>query len=321
MKNNLSFVVQERLWTKNPWIVLLSTLAMSAGGLIVGSVLSMALVGSVLVSMGVLEDFESFERMISVSPEFKTSLLIIQAISAVSAFILFPILALKYALKERLEPHVHAFNFNVETALMAAFITVFFMGVNSYIIEWNESFVFPDGFQELESLLRDQEEKALVMTQLLTTFDSFGYTLFAFFVIAIIPGFGEELLFRGILQNQLYRISQNSHLAIWISAFIFSAIHMQFYGLVPRMLLGALFGYLYIWSGSIWIPMIAHATNNGFTVIMMYLHQQNIVQTDIEEIEPNPFMALPSILLCGLLIFVFYRKCNLKEDGKLAESF
>ena len=61
------------------------------------------------------------------------------------------------------------------------------------------------------------------------------------------------------------------HIAIWITAFIFSAVHMQFYGFVPRMLLGALFGYMFVWTGSLWVPVLMHFVNNGIAVVVNYL--------------------------------------------------
>ena len=137
-------------------------------------------------------------------------------------------------------------------------------------------------------------------------FNSTGEFLFAFLIIAILPGIGEELVFRGLLQPQLHRATGNAHIAIWISAILFSAIHMQFFGFVPRVLLGALFGYLYLWSGNLIIPMFAHFMNNGFSVLMLYLHQLGIVDIDIETTEAAPWPAVIgfSIITFGLMVYL-----------------
>jgi hypothetical protein len=109
-----------------------------------------------------------------------------------------------------------------------------------------------------------------------------------------------------MLQPLLQRATHNAHTAIWISAFLFSALHMQFFGFVPRMLLGALFGYLYSWSGNLIVPMFAHFINNGFSVILLYLHQLGKVNIDLESTEaaPWPVVISGTILTFGLLVYL-----------------
>ena len=85
-------------------------------------------------------------------------------------------------------------------------------------------------------------------------------------IIAIMAGIGEELMFRGVIQKILIGWTKDIHLGILYTAIIFSTIHFQFYGFVPRMILGMVLGYLYIWSKSLWVPVIAHAINNALTV-------------------------------------------------------
>jgi membrane protease YdiL (CAAX protease family) len=160
-----------------------------------------------------------------------------------------------------------------------------------------------DSFEQWAKL---QEDKLKDLTIFLTEFRSFEQFLLGFIVIGILPGIGEELLFRGILQNKLKQLLGNAHIAIWLAAIIFSAFHLQFYGFVPRMLLGALFGYLYQWSGNLIYAMVAHFVNNGFTVIMMYLYQQNRIALDIDKQEVPSDAAFLSLILTALLVLVFY---------------
>jgi hypothetical protein len=129
-------------------------------------------------------------------------------------------------------------------------------------------------------------------------------------VIAIVPAIGEEFLFRGIVQNLLLNVSRNIHLSIWISAFLFSAIHFQFFGFVPRMLLGALFGYLYFWSGNLLYPIAAHFINNGFTLLMIYLFRSDVINFDIESTESVP---ITTVLIFGVIttaLLYYFRKMN-----------
>ncbi len=122
---------------------------------------------------------------------------------------------------------------------LTVFITLAFIVVNSVLIEWNSNVSLPAGLEQLERLFQEQEEEMRLITEYLTEFNSVQDFIIAFFIIAIIPGIGEELLFRGLIQTNLARALRNPHLAIWITAFIFGAIHFQFYGLVPRLFMGA----------------------------------------------------------------------------------
>ena len=135
------------------------------------------------------------------------------------------------------------------------------------------------------TFLLDAEDLLKEVTEYITQFDSTGQFLLGIIVIAVLPAVGEELLFRGCIQNQLFNITRNTHLAIWITAFFFSAIHVQFLGFVPRMLLGALFGYLYFWSGNLLVPMLAHFFNNGLQIFLLYAYQREGFTYNIDELE------------------------------------
>lgn len=198
--------------------------------------------------------------------------------------------------------------------LITAGIVIFFMATNSIFIEWNANISLPESLKAFESWAREKEDLAKQLTDFLTKFDSVGEFILAFVVIAILPGIGEELVFRGLLQPELHRATKNIHAAIWISAIMFSAIHMQFFGFMPRVLLGALFGYLYYWSGDLRIAMFAHFVNNGFSVLMMYLNQLDVVDIDLEtpEVAPWPVVAGFTIITFGLLVYLkkFYEARN-----------
>lgn len=192
--------------------------------------------------------------------------------------------------------------------LLTIVLVLSFMAVNSVFIEWNASVTFPDFAKGFEAWAREREDLAMEVTTFITRFDSFGQLLIALVVVAILPAIGEELVFRGIMQNQLLRATGSIHVAIWIAAILFSAIHFQFYGFVPRMLLGALFGYVYFWSGNLWYAIVAHFANNGISVIAMYLNQRGQLDVDLESPEAAPIhLFLISCLLTGGLLYYFYQ--------------
>ena len=184
----------------------------------------------------------------------------------------------------------------------------------SVVIDWNSKIQFPDFRCDFGDWARRLEDLAEQQTIFLTTFDSPGQFIFGFIVIALLAGFSEELVFRGVLQPELFRATGNIHVAIWTSAFLFSALHMQFFGFFPRLLLGALFGYLYAWSGNLLIPMLAHVLNNGVSVVILYLHQRGAVAIDIENAEPAPWPVaiLFASATFGLLFYFkrFYQRHN-----------
>ncbi len=134
-------------------------------------------------------------------------------------------------------------------------------------------------------------------------------------VIAVIPAIGEELLFRGIIQRMLEKWTAKPHLAILITAFIFSAFHMQFEGFIPRFLLGAMLGYLLYWSGNLWVPIIAHFANNAMQVVAMFLYSNQLSEIDIDQIDQVPFSItlVSTIFVLGISYYIITFNQQFKE--------
>nr|WP_321373720.1 type II CAAX endopeptidase family protein [uncultured Bacteroides sp.] len=131
---------------------------------------------------------------------------------------------------------------------------------------WNQGLQLPESLRSIEDWMINTEKTAEITTNTLLNTDSWGGFIMNILIIAIMAGIGEELMFRGVIQKILIGWTKNIHLGILYTAIIFSTIHFQFYGFVPRMILGMVLGYLYIWSKSLWVPVIAHAINNALTV-------------------------------------------------------
>jgi len=247
-------------------------------------------------------------------PELRIPLFIMQGCATLVGLILFPALYIFAFEKKSILMLVQGKPLYSLSILLTVFVVIVFTIPNSFFIEWNANLSMPDFLKGFEMWAKQNEDRAAELTTFLTTFDSFGDFILAFVVIAILPGIGEELLFRGMLQPELHRATGNIHAGIWISAILFSAIHLQFFGFVPRMLLGVLFGYLYFWSGNIIVPMIAHFVNNGFSVVMIYLYQLGIVTVDLESGEAAPpFMViLFTIISFGILLYLknYHREKN-----------
>ena len=152
------------------------------------------------------------------------------------------------------------------------------------IIDWNEAMHLPKALAGFESWMRESEKAAQAMTNQILDMQSVGGLLIVLLIVGVLAGVGEELTFRGILQRLILDKCHNRHIAIWTAAFIFSAIHFQFYGFIPRLLLGAFFGYLLIGSGNLWLPIIAHFLNNAMTTLYTYFSKDNLFLASYETI-------------------------------------
>lgn len=251
--------------------------------------------------MEILSDPNALYQNIS-----QSQLLISQSLYTIFFTIAVPWFYMKTLAKKPLKSLFDEIKVEPMPFLIALFATVAFIFVNGYIIDWNANIDLPEFMSGFEKWAKQLEETMAETTKLFTTFENFGAFALAFVVVAILPGIGEELLFRGLLQNALHRWTKNTHAAIWISAFLFSAIHLQFYGLFPRMALGALFGYLYVWSGNLWYPIIAHITNNGLALVIAYLFQLEIIDVNPDDPESMPMAySIGGLVICSLLLFLF----------------
>ncbi len=184
-----------------------------------------------------------------------------------------------------------------QIALLTAVMMIIALPTINLLGYWNQQLTLPDFLHPLENIMKQQEEAAALLTERFIRADNFGIFILNILLMAALPAVSEELCFRSILMNLFMRTKdrgrttngerrkangerRKAHLAIWATAIIFSFIHFQFYGFIPRMLMGALFGYLLIWSGSIWLPMIAHFTNNALAVLFYNIYYtQNLDPT------------------------------------------
>ncbi|MDR1331763.1 MAG: CPBP family intramembrane metalloprotease [Tannerella sp.] len=134
---------------------------------------------------------------------------------------------------------------------------------------FNMQMQLPEFMAPLEQFFREAERTAEEMFAKMIGEGGLLSWLVNIVVMAVAAAVCEEFFFRGALLGILRRKMRNPHVVIWLVAFIFSAIHFQFYGFVPRMLLGAFMGYLLLWTGSIWAPVFAHFLNNAMAVTGM----------------------------------------------------
>ena len=191
-------------------------------------------------------------------------------------------------------------------SLWLAFVLIIFISpLVSVLGEWNSHLQLPGSMAGIQQWMQNMEDKANGVVQQFMEVHSVGGILFNYLMIAILPAFGEEFLFRGVLQNIFIRMTRNFHGGIWVTAFLFSAIHMQFFGFLPRMVLGAVFGYLVFYSGSLWLAVLCHFINNAVAVTSMLAAQKGYGQlgklSDFTNVSPEVQLFLALISLVGTL--------------------
>lgn len=171
------------------------------------------------------------------------------------------------------------------------------------LTDLNSQIHLPHFMQGIENWFQSTEDKADDMTEQFLHTNTFGGLFVNILVIALTPAICEELLFRGVLQK-IFSEKWGIHAGIWVAAFIFSAIHFQFFGFIPRMLLGAIFGYLLVWSGSLWLPILAHFINNFMAVLTNHFEQIGILPESIENLGTGSmwWLAMISGILSALLL-------------------
>jgi hypothetical protein len=169
------------------------------------------------------------------------------------------------------------------------------------LITFNDGIHLPQSMAALEAAMRHTEEAAQKSIATLLGGDGIGSLAVSVLIVGVLAGFSEEIFFRGTFLRLLTTGRVNTHVAIWVVAFIFSAMHMQFYGFMPRMLLGAFFGYLLCWSGSLWLPIIMHALNNSLYIIGEWSAGGNEASINTFGAENMPAVAVSIVLtIAGL---------------------
>lgn len=171
----------------------------------------------------------------------------------------------------------------------------------------NSAMELPGWLAGVEEWIREKEEQAKVLTGHLVYAGSAGGLVVNILVLAILPALAEEVLFRGVVQKFLQRWTGSGIGAVIITSLVFSALHLQFFGFLPRFLLGMVFGLLYLWGGTIWLPFLAHLGNNLIPVIWSYIRGWDYLNNNVSDFMPADIWAFAGmIILPSALLLVIY---------------
>ncbi len=290
----------------HPLLQLLLLVALAVAGLCLGYFVALVVA---LVGFGLsVQDFSELAARPAGHPQAWAMLMLLQGLSlagiGVGALALPLLLRLpigKYFAPRRLRAGWWL--------LAAAVLIVCLVPALSGVVAWNASAHFPAFLHDFEVWARELEDNAAELTKFLTEFSTPGRLLMGLVVIAAVPAIAEELVFRGVFQPNVQRWFKSRHVGIWLTAATFSAIHFQFFGFVPRFLLGLVLGYLYEWSGNILVPMAAHFTQNAFQLVLLYLVQHKLLPPSFD---PEAALGLawivPSVALSAALLYVLHQR-------------
>jgi len=262
--------------------------------------------------------FSSIAAILSfvITPNSRLYLYIIQSVTAFGTFFL-PALLFSYCASKKWFTYSEADR--IAPLQLVGYVLILSLLILPIIVclgYFNEQISLPESMQKIEILMREMEERNRMILQTLTANSNITILLVNILVMALLPAIFEEFLFRGTLQTLFSKWFANKHIAIIVTAFIFSAIHFQFYGFIPRFLLGIYLGYLFVWGRSLWLPIIAHFMHNAVSLIGDYAAQRRGI--DLESVNPNQIPEFyPVVLFCtfcvGVGIYYLWKKAYLAQ--------
>lgn len=247
-----------------------------------------------------------------------TGMKIAQGLSSIFMFVVPPIV---YYYVTRRKHQMYDLGFREPTnpwwlIIIGVLLMFISLPVTNQLTRWNEAMSFGGVFEQLEEYLKMLEETASATTEKMLNVDTIGGLLLNLLVIALIPAAGEELTFRGVLQQGLMRRVKSPHVAILLSAAIFSFIHFQFYGFLPRMFLGILLGYMFYITRSLWTSIAMHFVNNGTAVVLYFLNNKGIINIDPEHFGELQYSWLTTISFVVTDALIGWCWWKAKNDAK-----
>ena len=273
---------------------LLVLLVLMGVGLIFASVLSILLIKQGLLTLLTVQDLLAF---------------IVPAIVAMAIFYRRPF---------------HAMGIDRAPGWLSLVVIILFYIVSlpamNWLVSFNEAMSLPSWMGGLESWMREAEDAAAEATQRILDINSAGMLVASVFVVGFMAGLSEEMLFRGAMLRTMQDSRLGTHAVVWIVAILFSAFHMQFYGFIPRMVLGLWLGYLFVWTRNLWVPIIAHTLNNSTVVVFSYLTNKGLVpegfadNIGIPAEGALPWLAIVSFMASIIIAAWAYRSLTSKAE-------
>jgi membrane protease YdiL (CAAX protease family) len=296
--------------TIHPSVQFLILVAITVGCMLLGALIGMGIMIP-LYGLKILGHLGAFDTGY---PGVINAIWILQITSTTIPLFVAPVIFARFVVNEP-EAYLHT-RIRIPVVLFVlVFVIMFFSApVMELLVNINQKMVFPHWLQGVYNWMRRSEDQAIKETQLLLQMKTIWSMLFDLLVIGLLTAIAEEFLFRGTIQTIFSRWTNSVHWGIWITAIIFSAFHLEFFGFLPRMMLGVIFGYFVAWSGSIWPAVWAHFINNGSAVIMTYLFQNKIIHLNPDDQHVFNYAGYAFSLIITAFLFMVYR--NIAQSKK-----
>ncbi len=258
--------------------------------------------GRLIFGMGIV-DINA--EVLEISSSQRAYIKFIQAFQHISIFLI-PSLCVAYLMTGSMSGYLKLKSFpDPAQAMLVLFLAMVLIPFIGDLGIWNSRLTLPPWLSPLETWMSQKEAEAAKLTGWLIYSGTIGSLIINIIIIAILPALGEEFLFRGLFQDIFTGIFKSPHIAILFTALLFSVFHLQFYGLVPRMVLGLVYGYLFYWSGTLWLPVFAHFLNNLVPVIVAHLFGWEQMNNEIQDfIRGEGYSFLIPLILSVLLMLV-----------------
>lgn len=303
-----------------PWKQLLYLFVVSIGCAIIGTVITIAII-ALLYGQGMA--WQVLQMSNTGSPEFIHAFRIFLALGNTLFVFFVPAVIFGYFIVREPDEYLSTRNYFPPVLLVLSLAFMFFflpaIDITGY---FNQQLHLPPALHGLDKWMRDGEKQAEGVIKIVLDMKTPADLAVTVLIVGFLPALSEEFFFRGCMQTIFLRWTKNTHWAVWITAFIFSFLHFEFLGFVPRFLLGGALGYIFNWSRSIWPSVVAHFLNNALAVVGYYAWQHHLTTTNPDSNMPMFSQAWVYLLstIIALLILAVYRRVTLAYTPATTEE-
>ena len=283
--------------------------------------IAIVLVGN-LIGAAVVAAIYSLDMVFNIAqldlsaPGTVNALWLMQLLGTTIPLLIVPLVFARFFVKQPDEYLKPSFSFPWQLLAIVFGIMLVALPLIELLSRINQNMQLPEYLSGVQQWMRESEDKAQKLIALLLKMDTVGSAIANVIAIGLFTAIVEELMFRGCLQTIFVRWTGNVHVAVWITAILFSAFHMEFFGFLPRVLLGVLFGYFTAWSGSVWPAVWAHFLNNGTAVVVTYLYQHKKININPDDV--NVFNYQACVLSFIIVLFLLFLYNNVAQKQKTA---
>ncbi len=299
----------------SPYVQFLTITGITVGMLILFSAIAAGII-YVVFGMKTLTDTFAFNTL---NPNVGPALWLLQIVSTTVPLFLAPVIFAMFIVHDTRDYLKPTFKFAPVFLLLVFTIMLFSSPIMEALSNINARLVLPPALKGLEDWMRSAEQSAQKATEAMLNMKTIGSMLWAVFVVGLLTAIAEEFLFRGVIQTIFVRITKNKHAAIWITAILFSAFHMEFFTFLPRVFLGAIFGYFVAYSGSIWPGVWAHFLNNGSAVVITYLYNRKTIKLNPDDQHVFNLWSYVFSLIIVLFLLFIYRNIAMQKKPALTD--